>query len=129
MGKGVVEDRGLNLGRNAVRVRSLRAAKARWSALFVPHLCEIHPSCLCSWLISFAAQYVFRGAAQNRGRSTASPAPRRQGHREITQMSRANIEPEAVADVFERAPEHDVLVVLSVGNEGHVLCYPFAISA
>jgi hypothetical protein len=25
MGKGVVEDRGLNLGRNAVRVRSLRA--------------------------------------------------------------------------------------------------------
>jgi len=27
-------------------------------------------SCLCSWLISFAAQYVFRGAAQNRDRSS-----------------------------------------------------------
>ncbi len=32
---------------------------------------EIHPSCLCSWLISFAAQYVVRGAAQNRDRSKA----------------------------------------------------------
>jgi hypothetical protein len=46
------------------------AAKARWSALSAPLLCEILPSCMCSWLISFAAQYVLRGAAQNRDRST-----------------------------------------------------------
>ncbi len=50
------------------------AAKARWSALFAPILCEIHPSCLCPWFISFAAQYVIKGAAQNRGRSNRAVA-------------------------------------------------------
>ena len=39
------------------------AAKARWSALSAPLLCEIHPSCLCPRFISFAAQYVIKGAA------------------------------------------------------------------
>jgi hypothetical protein len=31
---------------------------------------RIHPSCLRPWFISFAAQYVIKGAAQNRDRST-----------------------------------------------------------
>jgi hypothetical protein len=41
----------------------------RWSALSAQLLYEIHPSCLYSWLIPFAAQHVIRGAAQNRDRS------------------------------------------------------------
>jgi hypothetical protein len=46
------------------------------------------------------------------------------GDRILARMCRANVDPEAVADVFERAPEHDVLIVLSIRNEGHVLGYP-----
>jgi hypothetical protein len=51
------------------------AAKARWSALFALLIYGIHLSCLCPWFISFAAQYVIKGAAQNRGRSRRYPKP------------------------------------------------------
>ena len=55
------------------------AANARSSARSVPHLCEIHPSCLCPWLISLAARYVIKGAAPNRDWSIVqAPANRRQ---------------------------------------------------
>lgn len=42
-------------------------------------------------------------------------------------MCSANVYPEAVAHVFERAPEHDVLTVLSVRKESHVPDYPPAV--
>jgi hypothetical protein len=41
-----------------------------WSALSAPLPCEIRPFCLCPWFIPFAAQYVIKEAAQNRGRSS-----------------------------------------------------------
>ena len=47
------------------------AAKARSSARSTPHLCEIHPSCLCRWFISFAAHCVIKGTAPKRDRSIA----------------------------------------------------------
>ena len=34
-----------------------------------PHPCEIHPSCLCPWFLSFAAHYVIKGEEPNRDRS------------------------------------------------------------
>ena len=34
-----------------------------------------YPPCLCPWFISFASQYVSKGAAQNRDRSNQDEAP------------------------------------------------------